>query len=356
MASKSMTNLDIIPGINHASLELLEAAGFSSCESLAKAGVGELAQELERANRVLQISKITPTRADVEEWIATARDLTGYSVEDVVETSMPVNFEENKEVASMLATAPFAIPLPAKQLMERQLAVSDIPAAIFLNRYSGDLDVKIDTKLPQIQPSRTATSNNFVVMAEMPTQTRLVIDTTKMKSTDALPASGNRQAIEKNTADNDRVALIRGPRLETNLGRDPQSSFYIRGVLHSHPLSLAVGAVVTLLLAVVLPLAITSAGLLLASDLMPAHFSWVPKWLLAFPFAVPLVGIAYLIWGLNGKCRICGQKQFVPRMCLKNSKAHHVRGLGYIIPVCVHMLLFKWFRCIYCGTPVRLKK
>lgn len=356
MASKSMTNLNIIPGIDHASLELLEAAGFSDCESLAKVGVDELALEMERANRILQISVKTPARANVEEWIATARDLTGYAVEDVVETSIPVNYEENKEVASMLAAAPFAIPLPAKQLMSRQLVVSDIPAAVLLNRYSGDLEVKVDAKLPQIQQSRTVSANNFVVMAETPAQTRSVIDNTKLKSTDTFAASGVRSVTAKNATDNDRVALIRGPRLETNLGRDPQSLFYIKGVLHSHPVSLAMGAVVTLILAVVLPLAITSAGLLLASDLMPEHFSWVPKWLLVFPFALPIVGIAYLIWGLNGSCRICGQKQFVPRMCLKNSKAHHVRGLGYIIPVCVHMLLFKWFRCIYCGTPVRLKK
>ena len=154
----------------------------------------------------------------------------------------------------------------------------------------------------------------------------------------------------------DRVALIRGPRVETNKGRDPQSPFFIRGVLHSHPVSLSIGAIVTLILAIILPLAIVSAGLLLLSDLVPLHFSWVPKWLLAFPFSLPVVGMGYLFFGLGGSCRICGQKQFVPRACLKNTKAHHVRGLGYIVPVAVHMLLFKWFRCTYCGTPVRLKK
>jgi hypothetical protein len=105
-----------------------------------------------------------------------------------------------------------------------------------------------------------------------------------------------------------------------------------------------------------LPLGIISALLLLLSVEIPERFAWVPKWVLAFPLSLPLFGIAYLIWGLQGKCRICTQKMFVPKICLKNSKAHRIRGLGHIIPVSIHILLFKWFRCPYCGTPVRLKK
>ena len=144
--------------------------------------------------------------------------------------------------------------------------------------------------------------------------------------------------------------------METNKGRSPRSRTYIRGVLHSHPVGLSIGAVLTLALGIMLPLAIASAGLLLLSGEWPERFGWVPKWLLAFPLSLPLFGIAYVIFAMRGSCRICGQKLFVPRLCLKNSKAHHVRGLGYIVPVSLHMLLFRWFRCTYCGTPVRLKK
>lgn len=351
-----MTNLSTIPGIGKASLELLEAAGFLDVESLAKAGVDELASELERANKILQIAKKAPARANVEKWISSARDLTGVVKNSVVETTMPVNYEQSPQVVSMLANAPFAIPLPARLLMERELAVSDIPPAIFLNRYSGDLEVRVDEKIPRApQTARPAPSNNFVKMADNG-QSRFEIDNSKIKSTDDMLGGTVRPISGKIAEDDDRVALIRGPRVETNKGRDPQSPFYIRGVLHSHPVSMSVGAVVTLILAILLPLGIISAALLLLSDLDPGHFAWVPKWLLAFPFSLPVVGLAYLLWGINGTCRICGQKQFVPRVCLKNSKAHHVRGLGYIVPVCVHMLIFKWFRCTYCGTPVRLKK
>ncbi len=350
----AMTNLRSIPGIGKATLELLEAAGFPDAESLARAGVDELAMELERANRILQIAKRTPARGNVVKWIATARDLTGIVDNAAMAVTMPVNHEISPQVVAMLANAPFAIPLPAKFLMEQQLAVGDIPAAILLNRYSGDLEVKVDDRVPALKPGRPVVASNNVRIAET-SGTRIEIDNSRIKSTEALAGA----AVRPNTAtvnNHERIALIRGPRVETNKGRDPQSRRYIRGVLHSHPLPMSVGALLTLVLGLMLPIGIVSAGLLLLSSEVPVHFGWVPKWLLVFPVSLPLLGLAWLIWGMHGCCRICGQKLFVPRMCLKNSKAHHIFGLGHIIPLCLHILLFRWFRCTYCATPVRLKK
>src|SRR5690606_5162637 len=101
---------------------------------------------------------------------------------------------------------------------------------------------------------------------------------------------------------------------------------YIRGVLHSNPASLVLGAIVTLALLVVLPLAIVSGLLLLLSQQMPESFEWVPSWLIVLPVCLPVLGLAYLIWGTRGSCRVCGQKLFMPKNCLKNSKAHRVPG------------------------------
>ncbi len=350
-----MTALSTIPGIGKTSLELLEAAGFSDVESLAKAGVDELALELDRANTILQIAKKAPPRGNVEKWIASARDLAGSPAVTAEQVTMPVNYEKSPEVAVMLGKAPFAIPLPARILIEQKLAVADIPPAILLNRYSGDLEVKIDDEVPTIKPGRPAAPSSNVRIADT-SATRVEFDASRLRSTEDMTDNRVKAATSSMTGVNDRVALIRAPRVETNRGRDPQSRRYIRGVLHSHPVSLSVGALVTLLLAFFMPLAIISAGLLLLSREKPEKFGWVPEWFLAFPLALPFFGILYLLWGLSGSCRICGQKQFVPRACLKNSKAHHIRGLGHIIPVCLHILLFKWFRCTYCGTPVRLKK
>lgn len=350
-----MTNLASIPGIGKASLELLEAAGFPDAESLAKAGVEELAMELERANNILQIAKRAPARANVEKWISSARTLTGAVGDTAPVVTMPVNYEDSPQVVTLLGDAPFAIPLPAKLLMEHKIPVGEIPPAILLNRYSGDLEVRVEDRVPAPKHGRPSVPISNIRIAETNT-TKLDIDTSKIRSTDVLSGSAPRSATKNAANDDDRVALIRGPREKTNKGRSPQSRRYIRGVLHSHPVSISIGALVTLILAVMLPAGIISAALLLLSSELPVRFGWVPKWLLVFPCALPIIGFAYLVWGVRGTCRICGQKQFVPRMCLKNSKAHHILGLGYIIPVSLHILLFRWFRCTYCGTPVRLKK
>ena len=87
---------------------------------------------------------------------------------------------------------------------------------------------------------------------------------------------------------------------------------------------------------------------------------WLPegnRWiLLALFLAIPAVGIFYLICTSRAKCPVCGQRQFLPKNTRKNKKAHHFPLLGYIIPTALQALLFKWFRCVHCGTSIRLKE
>jgi hypothetical protein len=350
-----MAELLSIPGIGKASLELLEAAGFHDVESLSKVGADDLARELERANSILKISKRAPAKAAVEKWIAAARELAGIANEPEGPSLTPVDYEQTPQVVSMLAAAPFAIPLPSRLLVENQLGVADIPAGILLNRYSGDLDVRVDERLPKSRQPKPAVASSYVQIADNTSQ-KLEIDTSRIKSINDMDGALPKTAAVKTSPGNDRVALIRAPRSETNRGKDPNSRWYIRGVLHSHPVSIYFGALVTLLLTVMVPASVVSALLLLGSAEMPDRFPWVPGWLLWFPVTLPLFGIAWVIWGMNGSCRICGQKLFMHRSHRKNAKAHHIRGIGYVIPLCFQILIFRWFRCTHCGTPVRLKE
>jgi Domain of unknown function (DUF4332) len=350
-----MTHLSNLPNMGSSSLELLEAAGFSDAESLTKVGVDALTEELQRANSILKIAGDTPDRARVEQWVLAARELTGADGAITVHETVWVNHEILPEIIAKLENAPFAIPLPVKVLIDKQLVVNDIPSAMLLSHYSGELELRADDRSSAAKPERPAAFSSQVKMADTAVS-RVEMDTTRIKSTDEFTGDGPRLIISEAARNDERLALIRGPLEETNRGRDPNSRRYIRGVLHSYPISLSVGAVVTLILVFALPVGIVSAALLLLSSELPEKFGWVPKWLLVFPISLPVLSVAWLIWGMSGSCRICGQKAFVPRRCLKNSKAHHLTGLGYIIPVAIHMLLFKWFRCSYCGTPVRLKK
>ena len=335
-----MAHPSTIPGIGKASLELLEAAGFHDLESLAKAGEDELTQELQRANRILHIAERAPSPEKVARWISTAREMTDYVAKQEAKVVMPVDYEKVPEVIAMIAAAPFAIPLPAKVLVAKNLAVADIPAAILLNRYSGDLEVQVGKKSPKTPEARPSNVHQGSISLAEASPSRARIDTSRVKPTDAV-SSGLVQPLSSHSPQGDeRINLIRGPRVGTNAGRSPESRWFIRGVLHTHPYSIMAGAIACLVLAVLVPAALAATSLLLLSDLKPTSFAWVPKWILVFPLALPLFGISYLIWG-RGRCRVCGQKLFIPRMCLKNPKAHHVKFLGYIIPVSFHLLVFK---------------
>lgn len=167
---------------------------------------------------------------------------------------------------------------------------------------------------------------------------------------------GKRVPASKSGHEDDRVALMRAPREKTNRGKNHHSRRYIRGVLHTQPWSLRLGAVFTLLLLVNTPIAIVSGVLLLVSREKPETFHWVGEWILFFPIVLPITGLSYILWGMTGKCRICTQKFFVHKGALKHIKAHRRPGMGYVVPLCLHLLAFNWFRCSSCGTPVRLKK
>ena len=136
---------------------------------------------------------------------------------------------------------------------------------------------------------------------------------------------------------------------ETNEGIDSQSKFYVRGVLHKDGSRFKSGCrwFIMVPLLIFLSFAITSL-VLIDKD----KYEWA-VW-------APLLGVLgiviYFSAAQRSSCPICNQKQFSPKTCLKHKNAHHWPVLGYMLPTAVHALLFKWFRCIFCGTSVRLKK
>ncbi|MFZ9936792.1 MAG: DUF4332 domain-containing protein [Luteolibacter sp.] len=354
-----MSDLASIPGIGKTSHELLEAAGFLTVAAVAAAEPDALAAELKRCNSILKIAKQVPSGKSIARWIEHAREITGVGDEVEIPAEAPpdpVPHEPSEEERLLVALAPVAIPLPARILLNHQLAVADIPAALLFSQSEDLSGVRTRRQLPE---NRAAKANpgasHFVRISENAGQ-RLEIDTSRLRTTqDPMPVP-RRSAKVKASPSEDRLALIRSPRSETNKGRSPDSRRYIRGVLHSHPASIYTGAFVTLLVMLLTPLAVMSALLLLLSGEMPDRFGWVPGWLIVFPLVLPLVGICYLIWGLGGSCRVCGQGLFRHSAHLKNKRAHRIPGLGYVFPLCIQILLFHWFRCTHCGTPVRLKE
>ena len=66
------------------------------------------------------------------------------------------------------------------------------------------------------------------------------------------------------------------------------------------------------------------------------------------------LGIVQLILMNRLRCRICTCHLLQSRNTAKNRKAHLIPGLGYTASLALHLLLFQWFRCMYCGTAIKL--
>ena len=283
------------------------------------------------------------------------------------ELSGPVNFEAEPDVQEMLAVAPVAMPIPARTLAEQGISPNEIAVAPLLNRALGDLDVRVSVEKPQRKDnmpeapaaSRRPASNASVQVSDSGfSMGRRGIDSSRVRTVedaqgDAPPV---RASATKSGMDDDRIALLRAPRPETNKGRKPGSRFYIRGVLHDQPLKVWFGGLFAVLLQLSIPLALVAAPLLILHDEKPESFDWVPKWIIAFPIAVPVFGLLYALVSARAKCRVCAQRLYVPKHCLKNRKAHHVLFLGYIGGLALHVMTFKWFNCTFCGTSIRIKK
>ncbi|WP_035603528.1 DUF4332 domain-containing protein [Haloferula sp. BvORR071] len=399
-----MSELLTIEGIDSDEVELLEATGWTDLNAVARANVDVLLREVTKANDMLRIVARAPERKKVERWVASAAKLLDHprggrakaaesvkptvtvveeggapalslvvdESEEVLPVPLagPVNFEADPEVLVMLAAAPVAVPIPARMLAEQGISPSEIAIAPVLNRAEGDLDVRVavmpsadsphEAHIPDApQGSRRVQSSSSVQLGDATAPIgRRGIDPSRVRTIeeaqgDVPPprASSSRAGME-----DERIALLRSPRPETNKGRNPNSRFFIRGVLHDQPLKVWFGGLFAVLLQISIPLAIIAAPLLILHDEKPEQFAWVPKWIIAFPLAVPILGLLYALVSARAKCRVCAQRIYVPKHCLKNRKAHHLPMLGFIGALALHVITFKWFNCTFCGTSIRIKK
>ncbi|MCB1099893.1 MAG: DUF4332 domain-containing protein [Verrucomicrobiae bacterium] len=80
---------------------------------------------------------------------------------------------------------------------------------------------------------------------------------------------------------------------------------------------------------------------------------WIPTAIVIGVFL--LLGIVNLIIISKVRCRVCSCPMFLSQRCFKNKKAHLINGIGYVASLALHMVIFQWFRCMYCGTAIRVR-
>lgn len=343
-----MVRIGRIEGIDEDSLALLEAAGFQHASSLARISPIALHRELSRANELLRIASAVPDVSRLRELIDAAQKITGINDTPVAEPELQ-EVAASKKADQLLEIAPVAVPLPARMMVENKLGVADVPEALALDNIACYLGAD---RMIESSPVKSLSGN--VLLAEN-SNSKLKIDASLVRSIEEF-ADPTAPPFAPPMDGDDYHKLLRSPRKESNEGLDPSSRRYLRGLLHKNPVRIYFGALVALLMLLSIPTAASSAFLLLASTHLPKFFSWVPSWIIVFPLLLPIIAMFYAVFGNICSCRVCCQKLFVPKSHLKSPRAHHVSLLGYIFPLCVHILLFRWFRCTHCGTPIRLKE
>lgn len=134
----------------------------------------------------------------------------------------------------------------------------------------------------------------------------------------------------------------------TNRGKHPSSRRFVRGILHPHPKKVALASFLAILVRVVALGCLVLLGLFL--------MDWVELWTAWFFLALPVTAFFYFVMAHQARCRVCGVKEFLPSGSLKHKRTHRFLFFGPIISTALHLLLFKWFRCMFCGTPIRIRK
>lgn len=346
-----MSALSSIPGLNSEAIELLEGAGILTAGALARLSAGEAHKRIEMS--AWQKGKVqrAPSLATVQQWVREATEIPG-ALEEI----------------------PAALPAPLWDQTD------DIPEAIVLDRAT--LPIK-NVYVPPSQRARRAASGAPplaaapVTMANLPAA--VPFRPASDSSSDAVPEPSTlpveealREALPGfNTFDGyqagqTRVAplnrfSINAPvepvepaearpmdRIEATAGL---SRWVQRGVQHPAPGILLLGAVISLLWRMAMLGGIIGLPWLILTSDKASDFRGIA---LIAGGVLLVLGLAQLIVLSRARCRICSCHLFYSRTCVKNRKAHHIFGLGYTGSLALHLLIFQWFRCMYCGTAIRL--
>lgn len=321
-----MPKIDAIPGLSPDHADLLGTAGYLDTTSLVKAGAAGAHAELLRAHATLGIQQAAPDLATVRGWVAAAEALGA---------GEPAPSADPREL-------PLAVPLAGRVLRDRGISIAEVPPAILPD----DSQARAPRAVRRSPERGTQPDAN--------SRQRVPLDPNKLRSVRDFK-SPEQLERERLAAERTPNNLLKTARAETNEGVDPQSRRYVRGVLHPRPLRVLLGSLVTMGFVVWVPVSVVAVVLMMVDDL-GSGITWLPEWIFFLPGALPVALLLYLLVGAGVKCRVCGQRLLAPKHCRKNHKAHHIRGLGHIVPLALHVLLFRWFRCTFCGTAVRLRE
>jgi len=334
----SVHKLEELENLNSKEIELLLAVGIDRIEALSVSQGAVLLPQMRSANGMLRILPELPSEEVLKGWIDSAQTFMGLTEEEL-QAEMA-----QAPVVSQVAPVLEAITVSPKLLIESGITAQEVPAMTeFIE------EAKSQTKSLVTQPVQEGAHEAHAKVAPYSANVQKAnAAQVKLKPQFSLPDEAQlSEKSEIQPLEGRGSNLMNAPKAETNKGRDKHSRRYIRGVLHPDPPRVFTAAFITFVALFMFPISIA------AMIMVVLQYS---TWWVVVPIVNLVFAALYLIMSSGLKCRICGQPMFMAKRCLRHDKAHRIPLIGYILPTSLHMMIFKWFHCSYCGTAVRLKE
>lgn len=342
-----MAQLTDIPGVNAEAEGLLHAAGVRSVEDLARVEEADLRQRLEGLGPAAPLDW-----AAVQGWAAEARRMAPPRMAAAPAQAKKVSLRRVNldEVPEAIVSA--AAPKPAASMPDSGPAKNVAPLRTRTQKTRDEFSAR---KLAAEPPRPAAPAPPAPLPETEPTNlNRREVAKEAFRDFSAYEAGegGIAPLPKKLSADEEELEEM-ARRVPMKPGQKLPRSFK-RGVPHPRPFFLLFSAVIVIIGRLLLLAMIIGVPVALYPAVTKGDHSWL--WAMLWVVGAWLFFVVlYALFPLRARCRVCTNHIFFSKNCIKNSKAHRVPIIGMPSSLALHMLLFGWFRCMYCGTAIRIK-
>lgn len=325
-----MAGIAEIPGLDGPNLELFRAAGIDSSAKLIGLSLDELRATLDETNAERHLVTELPALSALESWRSAAGIFEGKKSGGPRE----VELSPNAMASTRMGGLPVAQVVPSQQLRNAGVKASAVPLGHLVEWVAGGL--------------RLAKSGEEQAEEQGPEAAPRAVDPEAGRPVLGKPVRQLKD-LQAENAQNPMEFPEFGDRRKVREGMERRN----HGMTHKEPTRVYVGAVASLF-----SMGLVLVGFLaIAGALIMALYTaeGVPVWAALVLVVFPIALLIYVAFALRPRCRLCGQRLFVPRQCHKHVRAHR-SIFGFLFALSVHVLFRGWFRCMLCGTKQRLQE
>jgi hypothetical protein len=354
-----MSEISLIAGVSPSAVRLLGEVGVQRIDNLARQDAGSLFQRLSEADQQRRLMGGDLTPEAVRRWIEGARTVVSSPLRQgravpasaVKAGDLTLNLDAVPE-AIIVAEPPPEWPAPASaEVPDPEVdpeTDSEVDREVDPEAEAALADSDADAGAPPAGGRSTPRPTN------QPARTWKQVEKEKFRDLAAYAESLPEVLAARATPRGGRDGKRPGDAAAASGGRDALPRRVRRGIPHPRPFFVLFGALVVLVTRLLFLIVLIGTPI----ALLPAFSGRGTEPLIIFLWIIGgwLVScLLYLAVALRVRCRVCTNQIFFSKRCFKNVKAHRVFGFGLVGSLALHAIVFRWFRCMYCGTAIRLK-